>query len=170
MKFIITFLALAVSTQSYALSSPDWSRDAMIIDAFLRKNKLYWLARGDVFANKWVGKFMTSVRTAPIYRSSEVGFVDIKRNNESFEIDLNEEFGDILQLIEKDNNTRMMGRKSTLENNTFLQENDIAILDSACDTCAIGGYAWKIEEFTGVRISIISVGPRRDQTMDVAEI
>lgn len=60
--------------------------DAMIIDAFLRKNKLYWLARGDVFANKWVGKFMTSVRTAPIYRSSEVGFVDIKRNNESFEI------------------------------------------------------------------------------------
>lgn len=60
--------------------------DAIIIDAFLRKNKLYWLARGDVFANKWVGKFMTSVRTAPIYRSSEVGFVDIKRNNESFEI------------------------------------------------------------------------------------
>ncbi len=60
--------------------------DAIIIDAFLRKNKLYWLARGDVFANKLVAKFMTAVRTAPIYRSSEVGFVDIKRNNESFEI------------------------------------------------------------------------------------
>jgi 1-acyl-sn-glycerol-3-phosphate acyltransferase len=60
--------------------------DAIIIDAFLRKNKLYWLARGDVFANKWIAKFMTSVRTAPIYRSSEVGYVDIKRNNESFKI------------------------------------------------------------------------------------
>jgi 1-acyl-sn-glycerol-3-phosphate acyltransferase len=60
--------------------------DAIIIDAFLKKNKLYWLARGDVFSNKWIAKFMTSLRTAPIYRSSEVGFVDIKRNSESFEI------------------------------------------------------------------------------------
>ena len=60
--------------------------DAIIIDAFLEKNKLYWLARGDVFANKYIANFMTSLRTAPIYRSSEVGFVDIKRNNESFEI------------------------------------------------------------------------------------
>lgn len=60
--------------------------DAIIIDAFLEKNKLYWLARGDIYAKKWVANFMTSLRTAPIYRSSEVGFVDIKRNNESFEI------------------------------------------------------------------------------------
>ncbi len=60
--------------------------DGIIIDAFLQKNKLYWLARGDVFNNKWIAKFMTSVRTAPIYRSSEVGFVDIKRNNDSFKI------------------------------------------------------------------------------------
>lgn len=60
--------------------------DAIIIDAFLQKNKLYWLARGDVFSNKWIAKFMTSVRTAPIYRSSEAGFVEIKRNNNSFKI------------------------------------------------------------------------------------
>ncbi|MES2795557.1 MAG: 1-acyl-sn-glycerol-3-phosphate acyltransferase [Bacteroidota bacterium] len=60
--------------------------DAMIIDAFLKKNKLYWLARGDIFNNKWLGKFMTAVRTAPIYRASEVGFVDIKRNNDSFNL------------------------------------------------------------------------------------
>jgi adenylosuccinate synthase len=31
-------------------------------------------------------------------------------------------------------------------------------------------YLKRIEEFTGVRISIVSVGPRRDQTMEVAEI
>ncbi|MEG2869896.1 MAG: adenylosuccinate synthetase, partial [Terrisporobacter sp.] len=31
-------------------------------------------------------------------------------------------------------------------------------------------YLKKIEEFTGVKISIISVGPRRDQTMRVGEL
>jgi adenylosuccinate synthase len=31
-------------------------------------------------------------------------------------------------------------------------------------------YLKRIEDFTGVKISIISVGPRRDQTMDVAEL
>ncbi len=58
--------------------------DAIIIDAFLRKNKLYWLARGDTFNSKFTAKIMTIARTAPIYRASEVGFVDIKRNAESF--------------------------------------------------------------------------------------
>jgi adenylosuccinate synthase len=31
-------------------------------------------------------------------------------------------------------------------------------------------YLKRIEDFTGVKISIISVGPRRDQTMDVADL
>ncbi len=31
-------------------------------------------------------------------------------------------------------------------------------------------YLRKIEEFTGVRISIISVGPKRDQTMRIADL
>lgn len=60
--------------------------DAIIIDAFLQRNKLYWLARGDVYNNKWIAKFMTSLRTAPIFRSTEAGFVDIKKNSDSFKI------------------------------------------------------------------------------------
>jgi 1-acyl-sn-glycerol-3-phosphate acyltransferase len=60
--------------------------DALLISGLYKRKDLFWLARGDVFNNKWVAKFMTACRTAPIYRSSEVGFVDIKRNNDSFNI------------------------------------------------------------------------------------
>jgi 1-acyl-sn-glycerol-3-phosphate acyltransferase len=60
--------------------------DALLISGLYKRKDLYWLARGDVFKNKWIAKFMYACKTAPIYRSSEVGFVDIKRNNASFEI------------------------------------------------------------------------------------
>jgi glycerol-3-phosphate O-acyltransferase / dihydroxyacetone phosphate acyltransferase len=60
--------------------------DALLISGLYKRKDLFWLARGDVFNNKWVAKFMAACRTAPIYRSSEVGFVDIKRNNDSFNV------------------------------------------------------------------------------------
>jgi 1-acyl-sn-glycerol-3-phosphate acyltransferase len=60
--------------------------DALLISGLYKRKDLYWLARGDVFNNKWVAKFMAACKTAPIYRSSEVGFVDVKRNNESFKV------------------------------------------------------------------------------------
>ncbi len=60
--------------------------DALLISGLYKRKDLYWLARGDVFNNKWIAKFMYACKTAPIYRSSEVGFVDLKRNNEAFEV------------------------------------------------------------------------------------
>ena len=66
--------------------------DALLISGLYSRKDLYWLARGDVFRKEIIAKFMAAVKTAPIFRASEVGYVDIKRNSESFKICLGSSF------------------------------------------------------------------------------
>ena len=46
-------------------------------------------------------------------------------------------------------------RAMDLHTNKEPNKQEVALLDSACDTCAIGGSAWIIEELTGKHIDVI---------------
>lgn len=60
--------------------------DAYNITCHYKRNDLYWLARGDAFNNKFISWIMYKLKTAPIYRASDMGgVVDHTKNQESFE-------------------------------------------------------------------------------------
>jgi 1-acyl-sn-glycerol-3-phosphate acyltransferase len=60
--------------------------DGIIISGLSARYDIFWLARGDVFKKKWVGDFMFNINNIPIYRASEVGYSDLKKNNETFDL------------------------------------------------------------------------------------
>ncbi len=60
--------------------------DAYHITCHYKRNDLYWLARGDAFNNKIISWIMYKLKTAPIYRASDMGgVVDHTKNQESFD-------------------------------------------------------------------------------------
>ena len=67
-----------------ASNHPNSFFDAIVIACKYPKS-IYFLARGDAFKHKLVGKFLKSIHLIPIYRLSE-GKENLSKNNETFDI------------------------------------------------------------------------------------
>lgn len=66
----------------YAINHQNSLLDAFVCNAASRRDP-YFLTRGDVFKNKYIGKFLRSIKMLPIYRTRD-GTHSIRKNEEVF--------------------------------------------------------------------------------------